>query len=361
VQGLGAGAISVILNAAVGRSLPPSLRPRAYAALAIAWVLPSVVGPAIAGLAAQLWTWRVVFLGVIPAVLVGLVIALPAMRESDQRHLVRFPATPAAAGEVRTVAVTAALLSVGAVAVIEAANSEVVPVIALCVVLGAGCLWVGVRRTLPPSSTPLGRYQRAAAWVGGLGAAAFFGTESLLPLTITTVHDRRLVEAGAVLTVAAVTWTAGSYAQAQLVDQLSARLLAAISLILIALGVVTVFATDWAASPWWLGFVAWGLAPAGMGVLTPLLSIVVGEGDTGIFGKPLATLQLLITLGTAIGTGMAGAAIAWSNRIGHTIPPGLRTFDLLAACLAVVALLAAARLPRLTSVVAARPVTCEHD
>jgi MFS family permease len=361
VQGLGAGTITVVVNAAVGRSLPPRLRPKAFAALAIAWVLPSVVGPAVAGFVSQAWTWRAVFLGVVPAVLIGLVIAIPAIREADRRRLERFPATPYRAGEVRTVVVTASLLTVGAAAAIEAVNNRIVPLVVALTLIGGPCLVVGVRRTLPPSFSQLGRYQRAAAWVGGLSAAAFFGTESLLPLTITSIHDRRPVEAGAVLTVAAVTWTAGSYAQSRLIDRLAAARLASVGLVLVALGILTAFAVDWAATPWWLGFAAWGLAPAGMGILTPLTSIVVVGGEDGVFGEPLATLQLLITLGTALGTGAAGAAIAWSDRLGSSILPGLRFFDLLAAVLAAVALRAAAHLPRSIRVVAGRPVTCEHD
>jgi hypothetical protein len=262
---------------------------------------------------------------------------------------------------VRTVLVTAALLTFGAAAAIEAANSRFALVIAVLGAIGAAFLWIGVRRTLPSSSTVLGRHQRAAAWVGGLTAAAFFGTESLLPLTITSVHDRRLVEAGAVLTVAAATWTTGSYAQARLVDRMSPRSLACIAVCLVSLGTLTVFSIDWAATPWWVGFIAWGLAPAGMGVLTPLTATVVVGGEDGVFGEPLATLQLLITLGTALGTGIAGAALAWSGRIAHSITPGLRGFDLLAAGTAAAALIAAAALPGSRGAVARKPVTCEHD
>ena len=45
VQGLGAGAIQPIAYVAIGRTLPESLRPRMFATLSTAWILPGVVGP----------------------------------------------------------------------------------------------------------------------------------------------------------------------------------------------------------------------------------------------------------------------------------------------------------------------------
>src|SRR5580692_336238 len=66
VQGLGAGVLVVALNVLVGRGFPPALRPRAYAAMSTAWVIPGVVGPAIAGVVAENLTWRLVFLALIP-------------------------------------------------------------------------------------------------------------------------------------------------------------------------------------------------------------------------------------------------------------------------------------------------------
>ncbi len=49
LQGLGAGTIQPIAYVAIGRTLPESLRPRMFATLSTAWVLPGVIGPAIAG------------------------------------------------------------------------------------------------------------------------------------------------------------------------------------------------------------------------------------------------------------------------------------------------------------------------
>ncbi len=83
VQGVGAGVLVVALNVLVGRGYPPALRPRAYAAMSTAWVIPGVVGPAVAGVVAEDLSWRVVFLGLVPAVVVAAAIALPAISHAD--------------------------------------------------------------------------------------------------------------------------------------------------------------------------------------------------------------------------------------------------------------------------------------
>ena len=74
IQGFGGGLVTVALYVVVGHLYPPELRARIFAAFATGWVVPSLVGPAIAGLIVEHASWRIVFLAVpalaIPAVLV---------------------------------------------------------------------------------------------------------------------------------------------------------------------------------------------------------------------------------------------------------------------------------------------------
>ena len=69
LQGLGAGAIPAVAYATIGRSYPESLRPRVFAVLSTAWVVPGLVGPAVSALVAARFGWRAVFLGLLPLVL----------------------------------------------------------------------------------------------------------------------------------------------------------------------------------------------------------------------------------------------------------------------------------------------------
>ena len=88
IQGLGAGTIPPIAYVAIGRSLPDRLRPRMFATLSTAWVLPGVLGPAIAGVVGEFLGWRYVFLGLLPLIAAAGLLTI--------RALAAVPATDAA-------------------------------------------------------------------------------------------------------------------------------------------------------------------------------------------------------------------------------------------------------------------------
>ena len=67
VQGLGAGGQTVALYVVVARVYPPEMHGRVFAAFSAAWVVPSLVGPFLAGAVTEYLHWRWVFLGVAAA------------------------------------------------------------------------------------------------------------------------------------------------------------------------------------------------------------------------------------------------------------------------------------------------------
>ncbi len=79
VQGLGAGAIPAVAYVSIARQYPPGLRPRMFAILSTAWVVPGIAGPALAGLVAAQMSWRAVFLGLLPFVVVAAVLTVPSL------------------------------------------------------------------------------------------------------------------------------------------------------------------------------------------------------------------------------------------------------------------------------------------
>ncbi|WP_174529629.1 MFS transporter, partial [Micromonospora maritima] len=91
VQGFGSGLLSVALYVIVGQAYPEGLRRRIFAAFAAAWVVPSLVGPAVAGLIVEHLGWRWVFLAV-PAVAVPAVLLVqPGLRALAARVPTRPP------------------------------------------------------------------------------------------------------------------------------------------------------------------------------------------------------------------------------------------------------------------------------
>src|SRR2546423_6929855 len=104
IQGLGAGAIPAVAYVVIGRTYPDALRPRMFAILSTAWVVPGLAGPALAAFVADRVGWRPVFLGLIPLVVVAGSLAL--------RELRVVPGNPDRAA--RRVLVDAVRLAVGA-------------------------------------------------------------------------------------------------------------------------------------------------------------------------------------------------------------------------------------------------------
>ena len=64
VQGLGTGGQTVALYVVVARVYPPAMHGRVFAAFSAAWVVPSLIGPFLAGAVTEYLHWRWVFLGV---------------------------------------------------------------------------------------------------------------------------------------------------------------------------------------------------------------------------------------------------------------------------------------------------------
>src|SRR5690606_17217461 len=80
LQGVGTGLYIVALYVLVARVFPADRRPKVFAAFAAAWVVPSIVGPAIAGRVVEHVGWRWVFLAVPVLAVPALVLMRPGMR-----------------------------------------------------------------------------------------------------------------------------------------------------------------------------------------------------------------------------------------------------------------------------------------
>ncbi len=326
VQGAGAGLMSVVVNVAVGRGYPPELRPRVYAALSTAWVAPALVGPVLAGLIAQTLGWRPVFLAVIPAVVAVSALAGPAVHHAEHRGTA---ADEGGTGEEGGPGIVVAVgLSAGWVLVLAALGTRQ-PVVAPLLALAGLALGVpALRAVLPARGGRLRRQQIGTMTVAALATGSFFGAEAYLPLALQSFHHRTATEAGLALTTAALSWTSGSWVQARGQARIGPRNLSAAGLALVAAGVAGVALLDWAATPWWVAYLAWGTGGFGMGLVYNSCSVAVldaaGEGRQG---GAVAALQVLLTLGIALGTGLGGAALAWSVSLGHGRAPGLALFD----------------------------------
>ena len=342
LQGFGAGGLSAIAYVAVARGYPERLRPRLLALLSSAWIMPALLGPALAGQVAEHASWRLVFVGVLPPVAVGAWMLLPS--------LARLPEATGASVDTRRV-VASVRLATGAGLVLLAVGLQTllaaVIVGALGVVLAAPAL-----RALLPSGTFTGRTGLpAAVAVRGLLAFGFFGSEALMPLGLSTQRSLPPSLVGLSLTAGALAWVLGSWVQdraesrsAGSVPERAIRVAA--GLLLIAIGIAGVGAAVLSPNlPVELVVVAWGIGGLGMGVAYPASTLTaLGMAPGGQEGLAAASLQVAETVGIATGTGAAGALLTVAVHLDRSMSDGLAWGFLLAVVAILLALPAAARL-----------------
>jgi MFS family permease len=300
VQGLGAGVIVVLLYVVAGQAYAEPLRPRLFGAISAAWVLPALVGPLVAGLLTTHASWRVVFLGLLPLILLGLGLVLPAVRV--------LPA-PEHPGEP-TAGWWWALLAGSGIAALQYAGQRR-DLIALAVAaVGVGALVLGLRPLLPRGVLRAARGLPAVVASRGLLAGAFFGMDALLPLTLTQVHGFSATAAGIPLTAGALGWALASNVQGRL-PQLPRERLLRIGFVLLAVGLA---ATSLAALPGlggWPAYVSWAVAGLGMGLGMPSVGVLLLAQSPGHRrGADSAALQIADVTASALSIGLAGVLVA---------------------------------------------------
>ena len=308
------GAAEALVNTAlvvlVAQALPAGLRAKVFASFAAAWILPSLLGPSVAGGLDALAGWRAVF--VAPLVIVPLAL-LPVRRALRTTH-------PGLSGEVdvgQGRRVRASLVLAGGLSVtLLAATLLAVPttratgVVALTV--GVAGVLVGAARALPDGTTRLARGIPTVVTLQLLVSAAYTGVAGLIPLMLVQTHDASTALAGVSLSVTGVFWAAGSWlngtGRAQRLAaavrlRLGGALIAvgALGPVLLALDVVGIAA----------GMAGWSLGALGMGIVSPTITTeLLAQAPPEEHGRVSSAQGLAASTGVALQTTLVGAVVA---------------------------------------------------
>ena len=335
VQGFGAGAIPAVAYVSIARAMPERLRPRMFATLSTAWILPGVIGPVAASSVTHLWTWRVVFLGLLPLIFIAAVLTLPAIRA-----VAPAPASPGGPG-ARTATVArrslplALSLVVGAGLIVSGlSNVSPVPLVLIAVGLAVG---VPSFAALTPSGTlRAATGLPAAVLLRGFMTFAFFCADAYVPLAIQEVRHESTFLSGLAYMSATLAWTAGSWVLAHRVERFGPGrfMLAGFLVVLLGIAGFALILLPWV--PPVTALVTWGVAGFGMGLCysTPSL-VVLREAPIADQGAATAGLQLSDVLGASLGTGIGGALIAYGLRAGSPAWVGLAATFAIAGAVAI--------------------------
>ncbi|MBS0024738.1 MFS transporter [Microbacterium paraoxydans] len=305
VQGLGTGGQTVALYVVVARLYPPELHGRVFAAFAAAWVVPSMVGPFLAGAVAEYLDWRWAFLGV--AVLTAIAFAMIAVRlrgvdlgggEPQDRRALRLRLLLAV-----VVAVLAVVIGVAA-----DIDDRVRWPIAVAAILGIG---VAVLPLLPAGTLRAGAGLPSVVLMRGVAAGAFFAAEAYIPYLLIRKYDFTATWAGVALMLAAFAWAGASAVQGRYGERLGNRRITLLSLggLLIAM-LAVLSAAVFPVSPI-VVILGWAFAGGGMGLLYPRLTVLtLAYSDESNQGFNSSALSISDATGSAVAIAVAGLAVA---------------------------------------------------
>lgn len=336
VQGLGAGAVPGTAYVVIARAYPPTIRPRMFAILSTAWVVPGLISPAIAASVASTVGWRWVFLGLLPIVAAAAVLGFLALRDVP-------PPDAKADVPLRVSPVLGVVLGAGVV--LAALDSGSLLLAVLGGLAGAAVLLRSLRRLTPPGTLVARPGLPATILSRGLLTFGFFAGDAYVPYTLDTVRHAGTVVGGLAVTAATLTWTAGAWVQERRILHSGPRRLVRSGEVGVLAGLGLMAATLWPGLPALVGVGAWAVGGFGIGLAySPLSIAALDRAPKGGEGRTTAGLQLTDVLGDALGTGVAGAAVAaGAHGLGASGGVGL-AFGI-AAAVAVVAVLVGVRLP----------------
>ncbi|WP_125615887.1 MFS transporter [Specibacter cremeus] len=338
LQGIGTGFDSVALYVAIARVFPARLRPKMFGALAAAWVLPSIVGPALSGIITDHFGWRWVFATVPVLATVAAVVVYAGTRGGGMNGTAPPEATdddgtsPTArkgaglGGSPWRKPLWAAVAAASVLALGDASARTQpwwAPELAAAVVL----LAISVPRLLPTGTWRAARGLPALVLMRGLLGTAFSIADVYLPLLMIDQRDLPASLAGLSLTVGGVTWSIGAWLAGRGTPTPAWSLrLGALGVLL---GLLIAALVLLPAMPVWIAWAGWAAAGLGIGLAYPTQSVLVlaksapheqGRNSSALaLNETLTTAAALSVVGALfaalLGTGMAGYGVAFAAAV----------------------------------------------
>ena len=335
LQGVGAGAIIVAVYVLIARAYPESLRPKAFLLLSTAWVVPSLIGPLVAGWLTDNISWRVVFWLVPFFVIPPLLVMIPKMGAYQGGAPSTAFARRVGAGVFATlglIAIQDGLSRASLMGVVEA-------------VIGFVALMVSGKYLVPKGALRMARGLPATIMMRGIIAAAYFSAEVFLPLALVETRGVSYTIAGLTIAVSAVFWSAGSFTQSRLAGDADRAPIVCLGALITAACLFTLPLVVLTSMPVWIASISWALGAFGMGLAIPSVSVqtmrLSPEADQGMNS---AALQIVDSVLVVAVTALLGlfyvAAVAGSGATPQT-------YALLWILSAILALVGAVLAPRM--------------
>ncbi|MFE9359239.1 MFS transporter [Streptomyces olivaceoviridis] len=312
VDGLAAGMVAVSVTTAIGQAYPEHLRPRMLAMMSASWVIPSLLGPPLAGVVVQWWSWRAVFYGLaaltaLPAVALVVVLRRPA--DGDPAGV-----PPAAERAARPPLLVAAMLSLGA-ALGQYGVSDWDPRHLAFVAAGLVLLVAFAPRLLPRGTWRSARGLPTAVLLRGLTSGTYFTIEALVPLMLITERRVAAVVVGVAFTASAVLWAGASWVQGKALQHVARHRLVTVGALVMTASAALAAAGCSGGLPAVTAAAAMPLSAVGMGLLDPCVTVLsLKHSEPHRQGHTTSAMQTNMNLGQvvvlALASGVLNACLA---------------------------------------------------
>lgn len=338
LSGLAEGLIDIALMVLIARALPEALRARMFSLFAAAWVLPSVLGPAVTGLITEAAGWRWVFLGALAMLVPAWAALRPAIRLTlDLPAAPAEPDDPADSADGWRRIVPAAVGAAAASFFLTLAGDQLDrrPMTAsLIIAASVVVLAVSSARLMPAGTFRGGRGFPTVLLLRAATAAAFGGVGAFLPLLLTLLHGFGPALAGISLTITGVMWASGSWLQGR-DHKLSRVTVLRAGMAAMTAGLAVATALAWTTLPVGVGLAGWAVAGLGMGLTSPTLALLTLDlaGDRHQ-GRYTSSGQMAASISTAAALAISGTLLAFAAP-----DPGRVVFGVILTAGAAIALL----------------------
>lgn len=306
IQGFGGGLVIVPLYMMIGSIASEAHRPAYFAAFSLAWTLPAIVGPAIAGWAADTVGWRWVF-GAVPALsVVAFFLFIPLLKVLPHEH------NPVPK-KLRSLVVMALTAAVG-VLILQLGGAfdgwKLYAMSAVGLVLTVVFL---------PKLLPVGLFRFAQGLPSLIGARMFAmagmsSVHAFIPLILQRIHGWDATWAAAAVTLGSASWSVGAVLQARVHDPIWRRRFPIIGAAFMCAGSVGTMILMVANVSPWIGLALSFFVSAGVGLLhATIAGLSLTMTPVKDHGKVSSWLQVADSAGVALQLAVISVLLAaWS-------------------------------------------------
>lgn len=337
LQGFGAGAMYTCIYTAISLSYPDTLRAKILGALGTAYVLPSMLGPYVAGLIASQWSWRFVFWGVLPFLLLAVLLSLPVFRKLKMPDVVE----KKEAGVIGM----SVLLAVGTGIFLSGLGMLPKMLGAVLLLIGLMLMAQPLRKLLPKGTLVFRPGLSSLIASRGLFFAAYVCTQNFLVLALTDTKGLAADHAGLVVASAALSWCIVAILQARwdAADQgrgRNKRIIAGIMLMLLGIGIMVFVPTLNVV----LAVIGEIIAGIGIGLAhTTSGTVAFSLAKEGEAGQVSGSLQFADSFTPGVAIGIGGAIIAISQTAAVSMEAAITLAMVFNIVLVLLSLLASSR------------------